>query len=870
MKRTTRIWLTAALLALILVVGLVACTEDPEVPGTDDGTVQESVPSAETNEATAEPGETDEPDVTDAPIDVPTEVPTDVPTEAPTEVPTEGENALVIDFNAVNTKILKGCFSGPNQTTVTVESDEDGEQYVSLATSVANATDPYVTFNLRNFLSKADMDSVVADEFSYIIMKVRQKGCSTGTFNIYYFAGGVAGATPGMEVSTGFDVSEEDWQYILFDMKGANNWKGKVNGFRMDYMMSAVNEGETLQVAEIRFLNSADDYYKQFDIDWNDKGFDISDEAKAEADELLNSTTKPTTSFDSYEKENAANEDASLKLWFDHMYTRAPQSGFVVKDTVTYLIQMAKNETEGCQFVLAPESDVTGLKVYITDFTNANGDTLKTDLHWGYYFNILDEMLIDPLPPVSYTPEEGMLDWVNGGNGYGTAIDNLQKYNGFDIKAGQSQSFVIKATTTADSKPGEYAATLTVVDANGNEIKKATVFTYVWNFTLDDASACKTLMDMSAYEVYVTYGDWAADLSNWRGETLGEVYYNFLLDYRVNCYSLPFENDDGSFSDSRLLKYLNNPRVQAFQPLGWSKELVPWKVANAYAFLSQQEEWLEKAYFYPVDEPGSVSRLDDINYYGAMLEENFPGYKLIAPMHVNYATAKGDFFSYVTGAVNVWCPKTFFFNTFAEWFENQDLYYGTTIQLEEKLDSLRDRFWAEQEGGDEVWWYVTRFPNDPEITLIINTEAVNIRTLFWQQKLYNVDGFLYYLVNHWGNGSDRYWIPSADKWYQGMDAMHEINEAYPYEVYGNGILIYSGVYFAQTDPVASLRLESVRDGIEDFEYLTMLEEIYGKDVVDAIITKWTTGLGEYSTDTEAFRELRAQLGALLEKAVNEN
>ena len=70
--------------------------------------------------------------------------------------------------------------------------------------------------------------------------------------------------------------------------------------------------------------------------------------------------------------------------------------------------------------------------------------------------------------------------------------------------------------------------------------------------------------------------------------------------------------------------------------------------------------------------------------------------------------------------------------------------------------------------------------------------------------------------------------------------------------------------------MASLRLESVRDGIEDFEYLTMLEEIYGKDVVDAIITKWTTGLGEYSTDTEAFRELRAQLGALLEKAVNEN
>ncbi len=865
MKRNTRIWLTATLLALFLIVGLVACTQGPEVPGTDAGTdketVAETVPSHETGDATEEPGQE-----TNAPV-AGTEMPTEEPTEIPTEAPIEEETALVVDFNALNLKFLKGCFNGANQTNVAVESDDDGEQYVALSTSVANATDPFVTFNLRNFLSRADMEAIEADEFNYIILKVRAKNCSTGTFNLYYFAGGVSGATPGMEASAGFDVSEEGWQYILFDMRDKPSWTGQVTGFRMDYMMTAVNEGETLQIAEIQFLDSADAYYKQFDVDWDDKGFDISDEDKAKAEELLNSTQKPTTGYDSYTKENGANEDATLKLWFDHMYTRAPQSGFTVKENnISYLIQMAKNETEGCQFILAPDADVTGLKVYITDFKNADGDTLKTELHWGYYFNILDQMLIDPLPPVSYTPEEGMLDWVNGGNGRGEAIDNLQKYNGFDIKAGQSQSFVIKATTTADSKAGEYAATLTVVDANGNEVKKATVFTYVWNFVLDDASSCKTLMDMSAYEVYMTYFDFAADLSNWRGENLGEVYYNFLLDYRVNCYSLPFENEDGSFSDSRLLEYLNNPRVQAFQPLGWAKEIVPWKVANAYAFLSQKEEWLEKAYFYPVDEPGSVSRLDDINNYGKMLGENFPGYKLIAPMHVNYATSQGDFFSYVTSSVNVWCPKTFFFNTFAEWLDNQDLYYGTTPQLEEKLDSLRDRFWAEQEGGDEVWWYVTRFPNDPEITLIINTEAVNIRTLFWQQKLYNVDGFLYYLVNHWGNGSDRYWIPSADKWYQGMDAMHEINDAYPYEVYGNGILIYSGVYFAQTDPVASLRLESVRDGIEDFEYLTMLEEIYGKDVVDAIITKWTTGLGEYNTDADAFRELRAQVGALLEKA----
>ena len=96
--------------------------------------------------------------------------------------------------------------------------------------------------------------------------------------------------------------------------------------------------------------------------------------------------------------------------------------------------------------------------------------------------------------------------------------------------------------------------------------------------------------------------------------------------------------------------------------------------------------------------------------------------------------------------------------------------------------------------------------------------------------------------------------------------MHEVNESLDLDIYGSGILIYSGVYFAQVEPVASLRLECVRDGIEDFEYLTMLEEVYGEDVVDAIICRWTTSIGEYKTDAEAFKALRESLGALLEKA----
>ena len=914
------------LLSLCLLVGMMACAENPEAPvdtssdttvdsvvGTDvtDDTKEatsdtraettapvegdetsapvegdETTAPVEGDETTApvEDDETSAPvegDETSAPVeDDETTAPvegdetsapeeTEAETEAATEAVTE-EPPVVFDFNAVNATQLKNLFNGANQTTVAIKEDEDGERYAELKTSVADASDPYVSFSASTFRIRAGVPTFDVAEYPYVLLKVRSAGCSSGSFVLYYWAGTASGPAQERSIMEGFDSSETGWQYILFDMTGANGWSGSINGFRFDYMMTAVAAGEALHIAEVQFLKSADSYYKSFDVEWDDIGIAVPDDAKQDAESLLDSAVNATTSFDSYQKENAANEDASLKLWFDHMYTRAPQSGFTPTDKISYLIQLAKNETEGCQFVLAPTTDVSGLKVFVTDFKNADGDTLQTDLHWGYYFDVKGQSIIDPLPPVTYDKNQTMLDWCNGGNAAGDNIPVFQKYDGFDIKAGESQSFVLKATTTKDSAPGEYSATVTVMSADGKEIKKATVYVYVWNFTLADESDCKTLMDMGGYDICLSYYDYSGSgVKDENGHDLYRSYYDFMLDYRVNCYTLPTENKNGSYGGSSA-PYLNNPRVQAFLALGWKTELTESNVENAYNSLSQNPDWLDKAYFYPVDEPGSIEALDRINAYGEILKAKFPGYKLIAPMHINYATSEGDYFSYVAKSVNVWCPKTFFFNTFAEWFADRDLEYGTTPGLEEKLGSLRDRFWEEQKNGDEVWWYVTRFPNDPEITFIINTDAVNIRTVFWQTKLYGVDGFLYYSVNHWSKSEGRYWVnPGSDvPFYHGLDAMHEINSNYPYEVYGNGILIYSGAYFAQTDPVASLRLESIRDGIEDYEYMSMLEKVYGTDVVNGIITEWTTGLGEYSTDVEAFRELRAKLGALVEAAVN--
>jgi hypothetical protein len=64
--------------------------------------------------------------------------------------------------------------------------------------------------------------------------------------------------------------------------------------------------------------------------------------------------------------------------------------------------------------------------------------------------------------------------------------------------------------------------------------------------------------------------------------------------------------------------------------------------------------------------------------------------------------------------------------------------------------------------------------------LSIDDPEIEHRLMFWQQKMYNVDGFLYYLVNDWHGGTYPW------------KALHETDNSYPYNVYGNGILVYSG------------------------------------------------------------------------------
>ncbi|MBO4326139.1 MAG: DUF4091 domain-containing protein [Clostridia bacterium] len=569
----------------------------------------------------------------------------------------------------------------------------------------------------------------------------------------------------------------------------------------------------------------------------------LSDADQARAENLLTSATNVVPAINNSAL-TAADEDNDITVWFDHSYNNTPADSTTPTEFKAYQIKLAKNEIEGCHFMVASKAAKSGITLEVSPFKDGSGNVLESEICYGWYFDGVDgKTVADPIPVLEHE---------------------------FDLKANKSQMFIIKVISQSDTPAGQYSAVITLKDAGGNEIKKASVYAYVWNFALPVTSSCKTLTDLNEWAVIVG-ANREGTTQDGLEDDLYALYYEYLLENKMCCYTLPYAKR-GQFWDSRVEQYLDDPRMTAYT-LCWkihpdatqNDTYLRAYVEAAYNVVSKKQEWLDKAYFYPNegDEPLSAAAMNKIKHYNSIYTEIFGAHKLIIPMHYNTNVSSGvDFFKYLENDVNVWCPKTYFFNTQADKAYTKNLYtnyYGATY--EKQYGVFKDRMAAQQAEGDEVWWYITRFPHNPEITLSINDESVKHRLLFWQQKLYDIDGFLYYMVNDWENSKT--WTKKYE---------HQVSGTVV-DTYGNGVLIYPGGALQEyidkygsdgyPGPIGSLRLESVRDGVEDYDYFTLLDSLYGEGTSDLIIKQITTSLGVYSTDTDLFTELRTAVGNLI-------
>ena len=305
-----------------------------------------------------------------------------------------------------------------------------------------------------------------------------------------------------------------------------------------------------------------------------------------------------------------------------------------------------------------------------------------------------------------------------------------------------------------------------------------------------------------------------------------ENFFDYMLDYRISGYELPYD-----VLDSRVNEYLDNPRVTSFISEGGmvSVDLTSAseraRLRAVYNKLETNPVWAEKAYIYTVDEPylkeGADLVIEQWNNVSDTLGDT--PFKTIVPYGNMYLPeVKKDQLEYLWDFCNCFCPSEGVFTpsaspkdrkadpvAFPEWGDFMDnRQFSQYGNYQPRYDKLRER-------GDTMWWYVCCGPEYPYANFFNYYQGEWTRMVLWEQYLVHSDGILYWSTNSWTLGEHDTRRITLKRTNTG----------------GDGLLIYDGMLWGEPEPCAvpTSRLEAIRDGIEDFQFMKQLERALGED-----------------------------------------
>lgn len=179
--------------------------------------------------------------------------------------------------------------------------------------------------------------------------------------------------------------------------------------------------------------------------------------------------------------------------------------------------------------------------------------------------------------------------------------------------------------------------------------------------------------------------------------------------------------------------------------------------------------------------------------------------------------------------------------------------------------------------GKEYWTYLCTGPKSPWITLFIDHDAINMRMWSWGSYVHHLSGLLVWETIYWNSpeaspaGVRQNPWEEAMSWSTGYGLIKGKRQPWGN---GDGRLFYPQNRHVGEDGtpyldevVPSFRLELLRDGIEDFEYLKILERLAGENPRKASAAKRLLQIPEsiykdeshYNKDPQAILQYRKRL-----------
>jgi type II secretory pathway component PulJ len=487
----------------------------------------------------------------------------------------------------------------------------------------------------------------------------------------------------------------------------------------------------------------------------------------------------------------ATEEDSpgGFRLCIAHALEKVPRSGSWRGGLFTRRAQLdaAGDETESFQLIVLPDGGrLTGVSVETPPLTGPGG---AIPIQWQRVDYV---ETIQPRYPTDYV---------------GWWPDPLLPAGPFNVAADQRQPLWLSVTVPADARPGMYRGQVAVRHGrqritvpvelrvrNFRLPRPGTLATAFGNYASVLAAGCagkgnyRKTMPLADYarccefmgryrlgpkNAGEEYTDVTRDGTGWRADlsalkaTVGRLTPKYYAPYSIGIHRLP--------SAPQLVKPDQAPVTS-----DWAARAAA--IAREWTRLGLPPQ----AYIYGVDEPRPDQYPFLIEAYGK-LRRAVPQYPIMQTVNQREPTE-------LAGLVGIWCPLA---------------------------NQLGSPFYAERlKAGDRLWAYVCCGPTPPYANFFVDRPATEHRVLFWQTWQHGATGFLYWCLCYWQGlptpGSGKPCWPDVPLRFKDLETARQ------YKVNGDGVLLYPGPDFTL---YPSLRLEVIRDGIEDYEYLALLRRV---------------------------------------------
>ncbi|MDO5579533.1 MAG: DUF4091 domain-containing protein [Planctomycetia bacterium] len=515
--------------------------------------------------------------------------------------------------------------------------------------------------------------------------------------------------------------------------------------------------------------------------------------------------------------------------------TKAARS--MPKETIK--IAAPKNDFESFQIVLrrdANTKDLVGLKGKASDLIDEKGNRIsssKIQLRYAYYHFV--ERTTDSEGLVADWPD-ALVPMKKGSDGYGSPLN---------IQAGCNFPIWITVSIDESVQSGIYRGSVSLNDSKGELALEIPYQLEVWDFALPKINRLETAFGLSAGTI-VQYHNCKTKEDQ---RAVYELYLKNFGEHRISPYDpAPFDSysvkwnttanppaadldlshyipemkrvfDKYHFTNFRLhlhgmgggtFEKRYPPQIGKFDESTKEYKLLFSDYLNKLQTELEKAGLLKGAYAYWFDEP------DEKDY--EFVADGFARLKKYGPKISRMLTEEPgsklcDILDQKGTSLDIWCPVSSNFSS---------------SEAEKRMEK-KERF----------WWYVCTGPKAPYCTLFIDHPGTEMRVWLWQTYKRKIGGILVWASNYWTSRSA--FPKSPQNPY--LDPMGYVSSSAintkAYWGNGDGRFVYPPLAAAVPglnngkpileEPVCSIRWEILREGIEDYEMLTILSDLIKKN-----------------------------------------